>query len=230
MKLNVPGALGKRLRMGVHFLDAVGRCALRGEKTVIDVNVGFADNIESVPCQQVVNVIDRTGGGIFQRKHAEISVFLRYRFENVLKSRKEHRFHIIPEELLRREVGIRADSALTGDFGAFDDLAGGHEFLAELAVVAVEKHLLIGAADVDQGSHERTRTAAEFAAFALHTFQNGLFALGLKDRCAAALFDRRDFFRRVHSLHEQIKNLFVYAVYFGADVGKVEVFGKVGKM
>ena len=153
----------------LELFDVLDACALWCKQAMIDGNVRFAHNVKAVPCQQVVNVVDRTGRGVFQRQHAEVGIFLRYRLKDVLKSGKKHRLGVLAEKLLGSKVGIGPDRSLTGNLGAFDDLARCHEFLAQLAVVSVEKHLLVGGTDVDQRRHQRPRAAAELSPFKLHT-------------------------------------------------------------
>src|SRR5574340_114238 len=121
-------ALGKRLGVAVHALDAVEAC-LFAHQGLVDRQHHLAADFQRACNDEIERARDRTLGGIFHRHHGKIGTAGFHRMEAGVDIRLGERLDVVAEMLRHGLLGEGARRAKVGDAGGFlERAAGRHDF------------------------------------------------------------------------------------------------------
>ena len=179
-----------------------------------------ADDIEIMVEHQIVHVVDRTVGRIFDRQNAVFAKPLLHRGEHSLEVAEIQDIRQF-EEFARRHGGIRAVHPLAGDHRAFGKtffLVCQSLFQRFFKRGIHAQPALIGAAQFEHGGKEHPRVRFVFSGHAVgHLVEHLPFARGAVYGQIVRLFYFRNPFHFVHAGSEKIRYFFVDRIDFFPD-------------
>ena len=114
--LDKAGALGNGLAVAVDLAHVGEIGAGFDEQVVIDLEAQRARDMKVELGEQVVDSIDRAGGGVFDGQHAKLAKAVTYGAHNALEGIKEGNIGHV-EELACGDLAVGALNALAGDGG-----------------------------------------------------------------------------------------------------------------
>ena len=102
------GTLCKALLMAEYRLNILNLRARDAEQTVFHPNKLFADDMAGIFAQQIIYIVDRTGGRILDRHNAVTRLAVRNREKDLLKRLIVHPFAFLAEETDDRAFAVCA--------------------------------------------------------------------------------------------------------------------------
>ena len=109
--------------MGVDGLDVLEPCSLGSQQLVVHTHAGAAYYVHVISYQQVINLIDRTCGGVLDGQYAVFAQAVGYHSDNALKGVVEHNLGHL-KEFFGGNLGVCALTSLTGHYGALGERGG----------------------------------------------------------------------------------------------------------
>ena len=114
--LDIAGALGNGLAMAVDLAYVRELGAGLDEQVVVDLKAQRTHDVEVELGEQVVDGVDRAGGGVFDGQHAKLAEAVAHGAHDALEGLEERDVGYV-EELARGYLAVGAFHALAGDGG-----------------------------------------------------------------------------------------------------------------
>ena len=190
MGLDKAGALGDCLAMAVDLAHVCELGAGLDEQVMIDLEAQRAHDVEVELGEQVVDGVDRAGGGVFDGQHAKLAKAVAHGTHDALEGLEERDIGYV-EELARGDLAVGAFDALAGDAGRLGEkrVKGCSRGVGLLrhrdALELVDVALLLGLAH----AHEETKQGDGLGLVALgraagEVVEFGALASGVEDGLA----------------------------------------------
>ena len=216
-RLDEVAALAQSLFVGDNFLDIRELGALCCHKAVVNLHADRADNAEIVAHHQVVDLVDRACGAVFNGQHAILAEALFNSGENCIKVLEEHDIGS-GEQLLASHLRVCSLNTLAGNGCKLGEEIVGvlhsvSDFYAQF-LLAADDLFLINLAQIHHQGVERIGVASHvLAGHFSYLTQLLSLALGVKDLFAAVFLAEGNVLADLHALGEEIHNVLVNFVY-----------------
>ena len=116
VRLDKAGALGNGLAMAVDLVHVLELGAGLDEQVVVDLEAQRAHDMEVELGEQVVDSVDRAGGGVLDGQYAKLAEAVAYSAHDTFEGVEERDIGHV-EELARGDLTVSALNALAGDGG-----------------------------------------------------------------------------------------------------------------
>ena len=227
VRLDKAGALRDGLAVAVDLAYVRELGAGLDEQVVVDLEAKRAHDVEVELGEQVVDGVDRAGGGVLDGQHAKLAEAVAHSAHNALEGlEKRDVGHV--EELARGDLAVGALNALAGDGGRLGEgcvkgCGRGAGFLRHRgAPELVDVALLLGLAH----AHEEAEQCDGLGLVALgcaagEVVELGALAGGVEDGLTHLDLGFGDFGGNVHALDKAVEQRGVDAIDGLANIGKV---------
>ena len=221
-------ALVDRLLVRIDFLDGIYGGTGVSQQIVIYLQTEGADDGKVVFDHQIVHLIHRTGGGVFNRQDAVLAQALLDSRENTVKIFEIQDKGIL-EDLLAGNLGVCALHTLTGYHAALgEQVVCVFNGLCDSLVQrgdGIVTFALITAAQLKQHGIQHTSVVGHLRSrFFRHILQLLPFPCGYEDRQVMLFFIFRDLCGYIHPLCEQLDQFIVDGIDLTAKLVDIHIY------